>query len=245
MTPDICMTNQLYKEMAQPNFKNPKAWLLLLGSIVLLFIGFKVIFYAMFLVEDRPGPILFDPVHYFLPAPINFSNQIFISTYSAVFVIAMDSLSKGPNQLSKVCLGYTMILFLRSASMVLVPLDPPEGLILLIDPLISFFNPEPFVATRDLFFSGHCASLAFFFFIVKNKYAKYFLAFLNVFVIIAISLQRVHYTIDIVGGVIVAYGVYRLIEKVFVTYVDPFFQKEKQSIPSVTFSKKDSTKGFS
>ena len=239
------MTNQLDNKMAQPTFKNPKAWLLLLGSVVLLFIGFNVIFYAMFLVEDRPGAILFDPVHHFLPAPINFSNQIFISTYSAVFVIAMDSLSKGPNQLSKVCLGYAMILFLRSASMILVPLDPPEGLILLIDPLIFFFNPESFVATRDLFFSGHCASLAFFYFIVKNKYAKYVLGFLNVFVIIAISLQRVHYTIDIIGGVIVAYGVYRFIEKMFETYVDVFFQKEKKSIPSVSYSKKKSKKGFS
>ncbi len=228
--------------MTQPNFKNPKACLLLLGSVLILFIGFKVIFYAMFLVENRPGPILFDPVHQFLPAPINFSNQIFISTYSAVFVIAMDSISKGPNQLSKVCLGYSLILFLRSASMVLVPLDPPEGLILLIDPLISYFNPEPFVATRDLFFSGHCASLAFFYFIVKNKYAKYFLAFLNVFVIIAISLQRVHYTIDIIGGVIVAYGVFRLMEKIFFTYVDPFFRKEKKTVPPIFYSKKDSIK---
>jgi len=245
MTPDICMTDQLYKKMAQPNFKNPKAWLLLLGSVVILFVGFKVIYYAMFLVENRSGPVLFDPLHHFLPPPMNFSNHIFISTYSAVFVIAMDSISKGPNQLSKVCLGYSMILFLRSASMILVPLDPPVGLILLIDPLISFFNPEPFVATRDLFFSGHCASLAFFYFIVNNKYAKYFLGFLNVFVIIAISLQRVHYTIDIIGGVIVAYGVFRLMEKLFVTYVEPLFQKEKSSIPSISYSKKDSKKGFS
>lgn len=236
------MTNQFPNEIAKSRYSNPKAWLLLLLSTVLLFTGFYVIYYAMFLVENRPGPILFDPVHHFLPPPINFSNLVFLATYTSVFLIALDSLLDGPTQLSKVFLGYSLILFLRSASMILVPLDPPIGLIPLVDPLIAFFNPEPFVATRDLFFSGHCATLYFFYHMARNKYVKYFLAFLNFFVIIALSLQRVHYTIDIIGGLLVAYGVYWMMEKAFFRYVHPFLNKPMLS--SVTYSKKDSKSSF-
>lgn len=187
-----------------------------------------VIYYAMYLVEYRPGIILFDPLHYLLPAPTNVSNLIFIATYSSALIVTIDNLWCGLNQFNKLCLGYAMLLYLRSASMVLVPLDPPVGLIPLIDPFVSSFNPEPFVATRDLFFSGHCSALALFFFMAKKKTVKYFLAALNLFVIGALSIQRVHYTIDIVSGIIVAYSVYRFMENVFANHLLPFMQKRSQ-----------------
>lgn len=78
----------------------------------------------------------------------------------------------GVERFSKVLTAYSCLLVLRSFSMLVVPLDPPSGMLLLTDPFVSYFVEEHFVATRDLFFSGHTASLVFFFLIAKKGWLK-------------------------------------------------------------------------
>ncbi len=234
------MTSHIQSSAAKPEYANAKAFILLAGVLALNYVGFRVIYFAMAFVEARSGVLLFDPLHAILPEPINLSNAIFVATYSSAFIINMEALTINLNRFSHLCLGYALLLFLRSFSMIMVPLDAPDGLILLIDPFINYFHAEPFVATKDLFFFGHCSALAFFYLMARNKYSKFFLAIFNIFVISAISIQRVHYTIDIIAGLIVAYCVYRFTTKLYTEYFNPLVAKPFEF--SLQFKEKSLTK---
>lgn len=83
--------------------------------------------------------------------------------------------------------------------MYLVKLDPPIGLIPLVDPVGKILGYGGQLITKDLFFSGHTASLLILFLAVKIRWLKIF--FLVVLLTMIMLLwQHVHYTVDILGA---------------------------------------------
>ncbi|MFT4759168.1 MAG: membrane-associated phospholipid phosphatase [Paraglaciecola sp.] len=163
---------------------------------------------ALFVIQNaelRDGILLSDPLHPFFPPPIDFSAGIFAATHSAIFISVFICIRESIGRFTFAATCYAVLTFLRSLSITLVPLDPPMDMILLVDPIFNFFQPDQFSATKDLFFSGHCSTLFMFYLVAEKKWFKWFLLFLNVFVAIAILWQRVHYTIDVIGGILVAW----------------------------------------
>ena len=192
-----------------------KRILLLAGSIFLLVLAFNRIFQAMLIAEQQKGMTLWDPVHAMLPPPIDFSVWIFAATYSVIILNIIVLLLESMERLAFAFSVGAILIFLRSFSFILFPLDPPVGMIPLIDPAIAYFNPGQFVATRDLFFSGHCATMFFLYWVARPVWLKRLMVFVNIFVICAISIQRVHYTIDIIVGILASWGVAKLMHYLF------------------------------
>ena len=181
------------------------------GSAVLLALGFVCIFKCMELIEGRQGMVLGDFLHPYLPGPLNLSTWIFTATYSATIFSIFYVLKKGMYFSSIIFLAYSVMLVVRSICVVAIPLNPPPEMIPLEDTFIKFFNPANYVYSKDLFFSGHTASMFFYYLLVKDKRIKNAMLFLAIFVVIAISIQRIHYTIDIIGGVVAAYAGFSLV----------------------------------
>jgi membrane-associated phospholipid phosphatase len=91
----------------------------------------------------------------------------------------------------------------------LVPLDPPAGLIPLVDPLSNFFYGDKFV-TKDLFFSGHTSSVFLLCLTIPGRTDKK-LALIATFIVgFLLLVQHVHYTLDILGGFLFAWIAYKL-----------------------------------
>jgi membrane-associated phospholipid phosphatase len=82
-------------------------------------------------------------------------------------------------------------------------------MILLNDPFVQFFGSGD-VLTKDLFFSGHTATLFLLFLISEKKYLKIIFLLCTILVGIAVLLQHVHYTIDVLAAPFFAYASYKL-----------------------------------
>jgi membrane-associated phospholipid phosphatase len=94
--------------------------------------------------------------------------------------------------------------------MYLVPLNPPADMILLNDPFVQFFaTGQPL--TKDLFFSGHTATIFLFYLVSEKKLFRAFFLIATVLVGTSVLLQHVHYSIDVASAPFFAYISYRLI----------------------------------
>lgn len=172
-------------------------------SAVLFIIVSKHNFHFLNLWEyTREGHRLHDPVLQLL-TPYDFSDIIFFFTYSAI-AFGMVSGFANPGRFIRGLQAYTIIVFLRTTSIYFFPLEVPAGMITLIDPVGNFCFQSPTAITKDLFFSGHTATLAFMFLIAQHRWLKVFCGIALAIVPILLMWQHVHYTIDIVFAPIVA-----------------------------------------
>jgi len=106
--------------------------------------------------------------------------------------------------------AYGLMVLIRTIAMYLVPLEPPETLLLLNDPFVQLFGKGE-ILTKDLFFSGHTATLFLLFLLTKNKILKIIFLMSAVTVGIAVLLQHVHYSIDVFIAPFVAYSAFKII----------------------------------
>lgn len=160
--------------------------------------------------EMREGIRLHDPVLHLLP-PRDFSSVIFFFTYAAV-LFATVTVFSNPGLFVRALQAYSIITMLRTASIYFFPLNTPEGFIPLTDPVIDFFLNKHTIVTKDLFFSGHTATLAFMFFVVQNRYVKVFCFIAMLIAPFLLMWQHVHYTVDVMFAPIVAYSSMRLVD---------------------------------
>ena len=92
--------------------------------------------------------------------------------------------------------AFIFLSIFRVLTILLVPLDPPGGLITLVDPLSNFFYGAKFV-TKDLFFSGHTSTVFLLFLTIPGKTDKK-LALIATFIVgLLLLVQHVHYTLDV------------------------------------------------
>jgi membrane-associated phospholipid phosphatase len=105
---------------------------------------------------------------------------------------------------------YGLMVIFRTIAMYLTPLNPPNGIILLDDPFVQFFGQGE-ILTKDLFFSGHTATLFLLFLLTENKKLRMiFLA--STFVVGACVLfQKVHYSIDVFAAFFFAFYAFRIV----------------------------------
>lgn len=147
--------------------------------------------------EARTGVSIPDPILK-LYEPIDLTWLIFGLIYLCL-VVGIIALIKNPEKLLLAFQVYTAVVVVRIIAMYLVPFEAPEKIIVLKDPFVEMFGSGESL-TKDLFFSGHTATLFLLFWVVESKRLKYVFLVSAVVVGVSIVLQHVHYVIDVIAA---------------------------------------------
>ena len=181
---------------AQPAFR--RSWLLIL---VLLFGGVLPVVPKYFrYIQGRAGAHLPDPGLALLPRH-DVSNPIFLLIWGAV-VVGVGWLCFHPRLFLRGLWALFILTVLRMLVILAVPLEPPLGLVPLVDPFTArlFQTTEAAVITKDLFFSGHTATVTLLALAVRGRWWRWVLGLMAVAVAVLVLVQRVHYTYDVLAA---------------------------------------------
>lgn len=172
----------------------------------LLFLVLTMMTFSSFsqFVEMREGVQFADPLLIKFSA-YDLTWPIFSLIYGAI-LLGIGILVYRPYRLILLFKAYALMVLIRIVMMYLLPLDPPEGMILLQDPFVSLFVTGK-TLTRDLFFSGHTATMFLLFLAVPNKFKKTFIVIASL-VATGVLWQKVHYTVDVVVAPFVSFIAY-------------------------------------
>ncbi len=187
----------------------------LLITFLLLLIVLTALTNFLNFVEARKGVELPDPLLN-LFQPIDLTWLTFALIYISI-VVAIVTLFKKPSRLVFAIQLYTFMVAVRIIAMYFMPLNPPSSMIVLNDPLVEYFGTGQ-TLTKDLFFSGHTATLFILFLISENKIIKKVFMISTIAVAISVILQHVHYSIDVFAAVFFTYTCYKLLVKVRAMY---------------------------
>lgn len=192
--------------LARPAFR--ASWLLL---VVLLF-GVVVPVVPLFFryIQQRPGPVLADPLLALLPRH-DVALPIFALMYGSV-VAAVGWLTRQPRLFLRGLWAYLITVVLRMACVWLLPLAPPVLSLPLPDPFLAqiFHTAASEAITKDLFFSGHTSTVAVLALAVRGRWWRGALAAATVAVGVLVLVQRVHYTYDVAAAPLFAWFAYWL-----------------------------------
>jgi hypothetical protein len=163
--------------------------------LLVLLIAFLPYYFAF--IEARKGIVLNDLVLNFIESA-NVSIPTFIIIWSLSLWYLFKSY-KDPALMLLILWGFNILSISRIISIYLVPLEPPNNLIELIDPITNSFYGAKFI-TKDLFFSGHTATLVCLALCLKTKRDQIIVFTGAVIVGILVLIQHVHYTIDVIAA---------------------------------------------
>lgn len=179
----------------------------LFTSITLFIICFEVQFHFLNKFQFRHGILIHDRILAFF-TPRDFSTVIFLMIYGTLIVTFLLVL-ENPKKVIAAFYGYSLLTVMRTLSIYFVPLEPPMGMIFLNDPVARFFLFQETVVTKDLFFSGHIASITFFLFVLDDKHYRLLVFLFTVVLALLLIIQRVHYSADVFAAPFFAYVSYR------------------------------------
>jgi len=184
--------------------------------LTIIILAAILIFFSQFLlfIEGRTGVILSDPILNLFP-PIDLTWFTFTLIYLSLLT-ALFELIKAPERLLLALQCYGLMVILRVIAMYLMPLEAPSTLLPLNDPFVQLFG-EGNILEKDLFFSGHTATLFLLFLLIEKRSMKIIFLIFTLLVGVSVILQHVHYSIDVYVAPFFAYTSYRII----------FFFKEK------------------
>ena len=188
----------------------------LLGTVALL-MTFPWFFQT---IEGHTGPVLNDPVLNRLP-PRDVSLYIFLTIWAAAGLILVRA-RRGPAVFMLFTYGYILVSLSRMLSINLFPLNPPPGLIPLVDPISNAFYGEKYI-TKDLFYSGHTSSIFLIFLCLRQWWDRLFALTGSLVVGSLLLVQHVHYTVDVLGAFVFTYPLYWLGKRIALSgwnYVD-------------------------
>lgn len=192
--------------LARPAFR--LSWALL---VVLLFGVLVPLVPGFFLwVQAREGVVLADPLLHLLPRH-DVATPVFVLMYGAVLV-AVGWLTRHPLLFLRGLWAYFLLLVLRISTIWLWALDPPLDLVPMPDPFTAFFfhTAAAEVITKDLFFSGHTATVAILALAVRGRVLRATLLVVAVLIGVLVLVQRVHYSYDVLAAPLFAWFSYWL-----------------------------------
>ncbi len=180
---------------------------ILAGSV--LFLGVTMGFFkpVLVFVETRPGGFIPDPILSQF-SPIDLTWLIFAILYVGL-TLGFALLLRTPERLLAGLRAYALMVCVRMVMMYTLPLEPPMGAIPLIDPLVSALGNVG-TPTRDLFFSGHTATMAVLMFSAHDQWARRLFGVAMTVMASAVVLQHVHYTVDVLVAPFVSYLCWRV-----------------------------------
>lgn len=160
-------------------------------------------------IEQREGAYLHDLVLQAIPAAdVSIPTFLIIWSISGLVIVRMI---QQPAFALLMLSSFTLLCIARMISITMVPLDPPDGLIRLNDPLTSmvYGGKDKFI-TKDLFFSGHTSNMFLMSLCLTKKTDKYLALLATLVVGVLVLVQHVHYTIDVLAAFFFTYIVYRV-----------------------------------
>jgi hypothetical protein len=183
-----------------------------LFSTLLLLLVLAFFFYILQYAENRNGIVIEKGWLNGIISPTDFSSWIFTCTYGAT-IIGLIFCFRNPITTLLLIRTYLLLQFLRAICMLIFPLNPPEGIIPLQDPFLhaTFYNGRPNL--KDLFFSGHVATLVMFIPVVSNKWIRLILLLAAFTAGILLIAQRVHYIADVIAAPVFAIVAFLLAKK--------------------------------
>ncbi len=149
-------------------------------------------------VQRRPGWVPPDPLLPLL-GPASVGGVIFVLLTSTILLVGGSCLQR-PQVLIRGAFAMVLLFTLRLITMTLVPLAAPPGEIPLHDPLGQLFYPGGTPDTRDLFFSGHTATLVLLVALVRGRAAKLAVAAAAAAVGTLLLVQHAHWTVDVLAA---------------------------------------------
>lgn len=156
--------------------------------------------------QQRIGKVLNDVVLNKL-TPVDLSRLISIVLFSSVIAGIAVCITK-PDFLLTVLYTYLIMMALRMVTMYFIPLEPPAGIINIYDPVTNHFFYRNQIINKDLFFSGHTATVLVFAFNAKPVGFKILFFVSSAFIGFCLMKQHVHYTIDVVASYLFTYAAY-------------------------------------
>lgn len=153
-------------------------------------------------IEVRDGIDVNDILLSILPAK-DCSEAIFILIWSCVALATLRFLNN-PMLFIVFLWSYVALCLTRIITITLVPLNAPPGLIPLRDPLSNYFYGQVFI-TKDLFYSGHTATLFLIFLCLEKKNDKLIVLLSTGIVGLLLLVQHVHYSMDVLAAPFFAY----------------------------------------
>jgi hypothetical protein len=199
------------KEKWRTSWRNPSFKIKLNIGIILLVmvLAFLPVFFQA--IEKREGPVLNDWLLQRLPA-FNVSIPIFIMIWGATLIGIMRCIQE-PGICILLVWTYMLVTISRMVSIWLVTLNPPEGLIPLLDPLSNSFYGEHFI-TKDLFYSGHTSSVFLIFLCLQKKTDRLIVLLCTIGVGSLLLVQHVHYTIDVLLAPVFTYVIFLIAKRI-------------------------------
>lgn len=154
-------------------------------------------------IEHRHGIMLNDPLLRLLP-PRNVSVPLFVIIWTLTAYCIFRA-AQTPQMFLTYLWSFIFLSAFRVLTITLVPLDPPPGLIGLADPVSNFFYGSEKFVTKDLFFSGHTSSVFLFYLTIPGRTDKKLVLIVTAIVGFLLLVQHVHYTLDVLGGLLFAW----------------------------------------
>ena len=168
-------------------------------------------------IQRRPGHVLADWVLKQIPA-IDVSKPIFTIIYLSVIYLLI-SLASRPKTFLWFAWAFNIETLFRFASIYWVALEPPIGLVDLHDPLAEIFiYGENMAITKDLFFSGHTATMVFVAYFLPTKRGRLIALGLTGIIMGLLVIQHVHYSIDIIAAPVVTWISIQLSKKALTNF---------------------------
>ncbi|HVU57744.1 MAG TPA: phosphatase PAP2-related protein [Puia sp.] len=171
-------------------------------GLVLVVVTLSLFPFFFTAIEKRTGTLLHDPFLAWLH-PHNVSLAIFVFIW-AISVLGILRAVQNPYMFVTFIWAYWLLSLLRMLTITVIPLDPPVGLIGLVDPISNFFYGEKFV-TKDLFFSGHTSTVFLLFLCLPGRMDKKLALIATAVVGCLLLVQHVHYTLDVIGAILFAW----------------------------------------
>ena len=146
-------------------------------------------------VDARPGVVLVDPVLEYLPRA-DVTWFVFGAIYVSV-VVGLLALLPHPGSVLLTLRLFAGMLVVRMAALYLLPLEPPPTMITLEDPIAHVVFGVTSSPTRDLFFSGHTATVFIVVLSARTPPMRALFAVATATVGLLVLVQRCHYTVDV------------------------------------------------
>ena len=151
-------------------------------------------------VEMRKGIRLTDKLLDFFPSQ-DFSVYIFMLLYASLFTVLVTHLNR-PKVVLRVLEMHLFVAIVRQICILLLALEPPVGMIVLRDIFLeNTVYPKHSPMTKDLFFSGHAASIWIYFLCAEKKYLKPLFLLATILMGFMLLSMRIHYSYDVFGAI--------------------------------------------
>jgi len=180
------------------------------GILALIIVMVVTSYFFNYIQDDKNGIELNDWVLKRLPS-MDMSVFIVSLMLSSAILFALRGLAN-PNMLMTFLFALIIHLIARMITISITQFFPPQGLIVLHDPMGSMLYQYRFIS-RDLFYSGHTAILSLLYFCSFKKLDKYYILLTVISVGFLLLVQHVHYTIDVLCAPIFAFGCFWLAKK--------------------------------